>query len=339
MTFIWPAVLALLLLLPVGVALNLRIRQKRLARLAGYGSLGSSAAQRAAAAGRARMRRRISGTFIVLGLAVMVVALARPQTVVSLPSLEGTVILAFDVSGSMAANDLTPTRMEAAKAAARDFVERQPTSVQIGVVAFSDGGLSVQAPSNDQTEVVAAINRLVPTRGTSVGQGILVSLKIIAAQEEGVDYYTNRSPSPSPSPSPTPVPQGTYDSAVIVLLSDGENNQSPDPLEAAQLAADRGVRIYTVGTGSTAGVNLEVNGLRVHTQLNEPELMQISEITDGGYWKAENAQELSTIYDNLDTELVVKPEAIEVTSVFAGVSLLLLLIGAVFSLMWLRRVP
>jgi Ca-activated chloride channel homolog len=339
MSFIWPAVLALLLLIPVGVALNLRIRERRLARLAGYGSLGSSAAQRAGSGGRLAMRRRISGTFIVLGLAVMVLALARPQTVVSLPSLEGTVILAFDVSGSMAANDLVPTRMEAAKAAARNFVERQPTSVQIGVVAFSDGGLSVQAPSNDQTEVVGAINRLVPTRGTSVGQGILASLKIIAAQEEGIDYYTNRSPSPSPSPSPTPVPKGTYDSAVIVLLSDGENNQSPDPLEAAQLAADRGVRIYTVGLGSTAGVNLEVNGFRVHTQLNEPELMQISEITDGGYWKAENAQELATIYDNLDTELVVKPQAMEVTSIFAGASMLLLLIGAVFSLIWLRRVP
>jgi Ca-activated chloride channel family protein len=339
MSFIWPAMLALLVLLPVGVALNLRIRQKRVARLAGYGSLGSGAAQRAAGAGHLRMRRRISGTFILLGLAVMVVALARPQAVVSVPSLEGTVILAFDVSGSMAATDLIPTRMEAAKAAALDFVERQPTSVQIGVVAFSDGGLSVQAPSNDQTEVIAAINRLVPTRGTSVGQGILASLKIIAAQEEGVDYYTNRSPSTSPSPSPTPVPDGTYDSAAIVLLSDGENNQSPDPLEAAQLSADRGVRIYTVGIGSTAGVNLEVNGFRVHTQLNEPELMQISDMTDGTYWRAENAQELRTIYDNLDTELVVKPQAMEVTSVFAGASLLLLLIGAVFSLVWLRRVP
>jgi Ca-activated chloride channel family protein len=281
----------------------------------------------------------MSAGLLALGLALMVVALARPQTAVSTPRLESTVILAFDVSGSMAATDLAPTRMEAAKAAARDFVERQPPDVRIGVVAFSDGGLSVHAPSNDQADAVAAINRLVPTRGTSVGQGILASLRTIEADEAGVDYYTHRSPSPSPSPSPTPVPEGTHSSAVIVLLTDGENNQSPDPLEAAQVAANRGVRIYTVGVGSPEGATLRVNGFIVHTQLNEPELQQIAEMTDGTYFKAENVQDLDSIYGNLQSELVIEPQMMEVTSLFAGASLIVLLIGAMSSLLWLGRMP
>jgi Ca-activated chloride channel homolog len=338
MSFIWPAVLALLVLLPVGIAVYQSMGQRRLRRVSGLGGLGVTVAPGTALARRVGLWRRFSAGLLILGLAVLVIALARPQAVVSTPRLEGTVVLAFDVSGSMAATDLTPTRMEVAKAAARDFVERQPPTVQIGVVAFSDGGLSVHAPSNDQAAAVAAINRLAPTRGTSVGQGILASLRTIATRKEGadVDYYTNR---PSPTPSPTPVPEGTYDSAVIVLLTDGENNQAPDPLEVAQAAADRGVRIHTVGVGSASGVTLTVNGFTVHTQLNEPALQQIAEITDGTYFKAENAQDLRSIYDNVETELVIRPEPMEVTSIFAGGSLLLLLIGAASSLLWIGRLP
>jgi len=339
-SFLWPTMLALLLLIPLGAWLYLLVGARRRGRLAGFGGLAVEPSA-AAPARRTRLRRRVTAAFFVVGSTVMVIALARPQAVLSLPRLEGTVILAFDVSGSMAADDLKPTRMEAAKAAARAFIERQPASVQIGVVAFSDGGLSVQAPSNQQADVLAAISRLTPTRGTSVGQGILASLKVIAAQEAGSnpDYYTNRSPSASPSPSPTPVPAGTHTSAVIVLLTDGENNQSPDPLQAAQAAADRGVRIYTVGVGSAAGADLKIDGFTVHTQLDEPTLQQISQISDGSYYKADNADQLHSIYDNLDSQLVLKPQATEITSIFAGASLLILLIGGVSSLAWLGRVP
>src|SRR3990172_7727655 len=158
---------------------------------------------------------------------------ARPQTVVSLPRIEGTVILAFDVSGSMAADDMKPTRMEAAKAAARGFVQRQPASVQIGVVAFSDNGFAVQAPTNDQEAILASINRLTPQRGTSLANGILASLNTIAA---GAGAPLQLSSNRSPTPTPTPVPKGAYTSAVIVLLTDGENTVSPDPLAAAPAA-------------------------------------------------------------------------------------------------------
>ena len=161
-------------------------------------------------------------------------------------------MLTFDVSGSMAADDLKPTRMEAAKESARQFVLSQPPTVQIGVVSFSDSGFTVQVPTNEQETVLATIDRLKPERGTSLGNGILVSLEAIAAAQAGdtSSYYTNLTL--TPAPTPTPMPRGTYTSAAIVLLTDGENTTSPDPMEAAQTAADRGVRVHTVGIGSAA---------------------------------------------------------------------------------------
>lgn len=335
MSFIWPAMLLLLLLIPLCVGLYVMLQQRRRRFAASYGSLGL--VQEAAGRGLGP-RRHIPPALFLAGLTILLIAVARPQTVVSLPRVEGTVILAFDVSGSMAADDLKPTRMEAAKAAALEFVQRQPRSVQIGIVAFSDGGFTVQTPTNDQEAILATINRLTPQRGTSLGQGILASLNTIAVVD------TEQAPSlsnltPTPIPTPTPMPEGTYTSAVIVLLTDGENNEDPDPLAAAQAAADRGVRIYTVGIGSAAGTTLHVNGFIVHTQLDEAMLQQISQLTDGAYYNAENEEDLLTIYDNLDPQLVIKPEKMEVTSIFAGASILVWLIGGAFSLLWFSRLP
>ena len=275
------------------------------------------------------------------GFAVMAVGLARPQAVVSLPREQGTVILAFDVSGSMAADDIKPTRIAAAKAAATDFVQQQPSSVVIGVVAFSDSGLSVQAPTNDQASVLSAISRLAPQRGTSLAEGIRASLQAISLEESPPtqNYYSNRTPAPVPTPTPTPVPAGSHTSAVIVLLSDGENNESPDPAAAAQAAADQGIRIFTVGLGSPAGATVNLNGFQVHTQLNEPLLQQIADTTQGAYFRAEDAAQLHSIYANLDTRLVVEPQKIEITALFAGAGILLLAAGAMVSLAWLGRLP
>jgi Ca-activated chloride channel family protein len=293
-------------------------------------------------------------------------AMARPQTTISLPKQEGTVILVLDVSGSMAADDVTlpasvteflpaaegservePTRMEVAKAVAREFVQRQPNSVQIGIVAFSDGGLAVQAPTNDQEAVLATINRLSPQRGTSVGYGILVALNTIAVSA-GQDPFLDSNLTPVPggvlatpevSATPTPFPEGTYAPAIIVLFSDGENNESPDPFEAAQVAANMGTRIYTVGVGSVAGTTLEAEGFSVHTRLEEEALEQIAQIAEGAYYNAQNEEELSVIYENLDPQLVLREENMEVTSLFAGAGILVFLIGGVFSLMWFSRLP
>jgi Ca-activated chloride channel family protein len=276
---------------------------------------------------------------MLVGLTLLVVAMARPEGVVSVPRVEGTVILSFDVSGSMAADDLEPTRMEAAKVAARAFVERQPPTILIGVVAFSDSGFSIQVPTDDQTLVLAAIDRLTPERGTSLAGGILTSLTTIADADAdpAAGYYTNRSP--GPTAQPTPVPDGTFAPAVIVLLTDGENNQRPDPLEAATAAADRGVRIFTVGIGSAEGATLEVEGFMVHSRLDEPLLRQISEVTDGEYHAADDPDELTAIYAGIDTRLVVRAETLELTSFLAGAGLIVLLVGGIVSLAWLGRVP
>ena len=339
MSFIWPGMLLLLILVPLFAGLYLILQRRRRRIAANYSNFGlaSGAAPGPGATGPGA-RRHVPATIFLAGVTILLFSLSRPQALVRLPRVEGTVILAFDVSGSMAADDVKPTRMEAAKAAARAFVQRQPSTVQIGVIAFSDDGFSVQAPTDDQAAILASIERLKPQRGTSLGQGILASLKTIegsAGQAKTADSNTQ----PTAAPTPTPVPEGSYTSAVIVLLTDGENNERPNPLEAARLAAERGVRIYTVGLGSAQGTTLHVNGFTVFTQLNEAMLQQISELTDGTYYHAENEGDLRTIYEGLSPKMVIKPEKMEITSILAGSSLLLLLVGGVFSLAWFSRLP
>ena len=332
-TFIWLPMLVCLVLIPLFVVVYIWMLRRRRRLAAQYGNLGLV---QAAAGRRLGARRHIPSALFLVALSILIVALARPQTMLSLPQFEGTVILAFDVSGSMAADDIKPTRLAAAKTAARAFVQRQPSGVQIGVVSFSDGGFAIQAPTNDQDVVLAAINRLKVQRGTSLANGIEASLKAIAAVTNPALTLSNRS---QPTATPTPVPKGTHTSAAIVLLTDGENNESPDPLTEAQMAADRGVRIYTVGIGSTAGATLHINGFTVHSQLDEATLQQIAQITGGTYYNAQSAQDLRTIYDKLNPQLVIKPQKTEVTSLFAGAGILVLMIGGTLSLLWLGRLP
>lgn len=333
MTFTWPLMLLSLLSIPLFVALYLRIQRRRRKIVENMGSLGF---MQDARGGRAGVRRHIPPALFLAGLTVLLVALARPNAVVSLPGLESTVILSFDVSGSMSAEDMLPTRMEAAKAAAREFVGRQPANVQIGVVAFSDGGIAVQPPTKDQDAVLAAIDRLAPQRGTSLGSGILASLNAIALERGEIPVTGD---SLTPVPAPTPVPYGTYIPAAIVLLTDGENTTNPDPLEAARIASDQGVRVYTIGVGSAAGTTLTVNDFTVFTQLDEPMLQQIASLTDGAYYNAESEDDLREIYRNLDVQVVVKPERTEITSIFTGISILFMLLGGAFSLVWFSRLP
>ena len=336
MSFIWPPMLLSLLLLPAGLAIYAWVSRRRQRLAAVYGRAGTT---QGATGPAGAVLRWMPPVLIIAGLATMLLATARPQAVVSLPRVEGTVILAFDVSGSMAATDMTPTRMDAAKAAARTFVASEPPTVSIGIVAFSDAGISAQVPTNDRATIDSAIDRLTPQKGTSVGEGITASLKAIAAANAGpwVDYYTNASA--APTASPTPVPSGTYTSAAIILLTDGENNESPDPMTAAHAAADRGVRIYTVGIGTAAGTNVNLKGFTVHTQLDQATLQQIAQVTGGTYFSASDAGQLQTVYADLSTALVGHAELTEVTAIFAGVSLLLLLIGASTSLLWQGRLP
>lgn len=330
MTFIWPSMLISLLLVPLLVALYWRMQARRRLLAERYGTLGL-----VQGAGRPLGRRRhLPSLLLLLGLTLLLLALARPQAVVGLPRLEGTVILAFDVSGSMAADDLQPSRMEAAKVAALAFVERQPPTVQIGVVSFSDSGFAVQPPTDDQDAIFAAIRRLRPERGTSLAHGIFASLNTIF-DEAG----TVADPEAAPTPAPTRLPSATPQSAVIVLLTDGENTAPPDPFEAAQAAADRGVPIYPIGIGSAEGSILQIEGFTVLSRLDEETLQLIAELTGGVYHNAANEEDLRTIYETLSPQLVVRSQEMEVTSIFAGASILLLAVGGIFSLLWFSRLP
>jgi Ca-activated chloride channel family protein len=332
MSFFWPSMLYLLILIPVFIGLYFRLQGRRRKAIEKYGSLGF--VQEGGHGPGAR--RHLPPILFLVSLTILTLALARPKTVLSLPRIEGTVILVFDVSGSMAAEDVQPTRLEAAKIAAINFVQRQPPSMQIGVVAFSDGSLSIQVPTNEQETILSAINRLSPQRGTSLANGILSALEAIATNN-GVSLQPTNDPALPPSSAP--LPNGAFSSAAIVLLTDGENNMSPDPLAAAQAAADLGVRIHTIGIGSPTGTILEVNGFTVFTQLDEPTLQQISQMTDGAYFYAENEEDLQSIYKNIDPQLVIKEEEMEVTSIFAGVGILTLLVGGLISLLWFSRLP
>ena len=335
MSFIWTFMLWSLILIPLLVMLYLRMQGRRAQIALRYGSLGL--VQQASGRG-VGMRRHIPAILFLVGLTVLFIALARPQMVIGLPKVEGIVVLAFDVSGSMAAEDFEPNRLEAAKAVAIDFVSRQPSTVKIGVVAFSESGLSVQIPTEDQTTIIDAIERLKPQRGTSLANGIVASLNTIA-------NLTGQEPIVGFEGADVPVPlNGTPEisadqSAVIALLTDGENNMNPDPLAAAQLAADRGVRIHTIAVGSAEGTQLTVNGFTVFTKVDEATLRQISEMTQGTYFNAQTEDDLRDVYESIEPRLKIEEEAQEVTAVFAGVSILLLLVGGLLSLMWFSRVP
>lgn len=329
MTFIWPVVLLSLLLVPALAAVYLRLLRRRERIRAGLGPLGVVDGEYAA---RVRARRHLPPAVMLLGLSLLLVGLARPEATVSLPRIEGTVILAFDVSGSMAADDLQPNRLEAAKSAARAFVENQPPAILIGVAAFSGNGLMVQPPTQNRADVLAAIDRLAAQGGTSLGEGIFTSMSALSDEPIALDAEALET-------GVSPFHLEDFSSAVVILLTDGENTVNPDPLQVAQLAADAGVRVYPVGMGSPQGVVLELDGYRILTRLDEPLLQQIADTTNGGYYRAEDEDSLKEIYQDIDLHMTVRGEKMEVTSVFAGASLLMLLVGGGLSLLWFGRIP
>jgi Ca-activated chloride channel family protein len=335
MSFVWPLALVLLLLIPLG-ALGYRAIGRRRARRTGGLVVPAGPKGR-----RARLRSAIPASLLVLALAAMVVAVARPQGTVALPTGQGVVVLAFDVSGSMAATDESPTRMDAAKAAATSFVQAQPPGIAIGVVAFSDSGIAVQAPSTDQAEVLQAIKQLTPQKGTALGQGLQTALHVVQIAEAGssVDYYTSSSAAPSPTDTPAPVPPGSHASAAVVLLTDGENNERPDPVAIAQQAADLGIRVDTVAIGTADGADLDLNGFHVHSQLDEALLQQIAQMTDGTYYAPDAVGHITDVFGSIAPIVTIQLQTIELTAIVAGVALLLVVAGVGASLVLLGRLP
>jgi Ca-activated chloride channel family protein len=280
---------------------------------------------------RVRWRRHVPFTLFALALALVAFGLARPTVSLAVPDREGTVILAFDVSNSMRAGDLEPTRMEAAKKAALAFVEQQPRTIKIGVVAFGDSAVTMLRPSNVKEDVVAAIERLSSGGGTSLGQGLFASLRAIAGKPLTLDQSALDSEAGA-------VDVGFFGSSAIVLLSDGENTSRPDPLDIAKVASTAGVPVHTIGLGTKQGTVIEVEGFNIATALDEELLQQIADVTDGTYNQAADAAALARIYDSIDLEFnsVKKPR--EVTALFAAASGLLLALGSLLSIVWFGRV-
>ena len=327
-----------LLIVPVYVTVYVLMQRRRQRYALRYASL--SLVKQAVGSGPG-IRRHIPPILFLVGLAIMVVAMARPVAAVTLPSQEGTVILTIDVSGSMRADDLKPSRIEAAKSAARAFVQQQPQNVRIGVVSFSTTASVVQAPTTDRASVLAAIDRLEPQRSTAIGSGILTSLSAIFDQPGATSTPSppDALTAPEPAATPAPVPPGSYTQAVIVLLSDGASNIGPPPLDAAQQAADRGVRIYTVGVGDPNGVILRLGGMSARVRLDEVTLKRIAQETDGTYFKADSETNLADIYKSLSTKLVFKTEQTELTAGFTAAAAVVMLAAGGLSLLWFSRLP
>jgi Ca-activated chloride channel homolog len=336
MSFLWNEALWLLWLVPVLVLIYYLMQRRRQKYALRYASL--SLIKEALGRGPG-WRRHIPAIIFLFGLTVMLVALARPPATITLPSQEGTIILTIDVSRSMQADDLKPSRLEAAKAAARTFVSKQPKNVRIGVVSFSNNASVVQSPTTDREQILAAINRLTPQQATAIGQGILTSLAAIFEQPGAplAPPPTDALGNPLPSPSPTPVARGSYAPAIIILLTDGQNNVPPPPDKVVEQVFNRGVRVYTVGIGSTSGTVLTYQGRSVRVLLDEATLKRIAEETDGQYFRAENETDLKNIYGNLGTQLVFKAEQTELTAFFTAFAIVTILVAVVLSFLWFSR--
>jgi Ca-activated chloride channel family protein len=326
-TFQQPGALLLLLLVPALVAGYLWITKRRSADERELGTMAHPATRTGRPLG---WRRHVVPLVFLGGVIVLLVGLARPEAEIDLPRREGTVVLAFDVSSSMKAKDLAPTRIAAAKRAARTFVADQPSSIRIGVVAFSDAGYVVQPPTRARDEVLAAVDRLSARGGTALGRGILTSLNAVAGKTIVLD--------PDALENGTRQPNVRFlGSSAIVLLSDGDNTAALDPKALASVAAQAGVRIFSIGIGSAAGAVVDIDGYQVATALNADLLRAVAERARGTYFAAADASELQRVYQSIDLKLEVKGRNTEITALFAGAGLVLFLVAAGLSLRWFGR--
>jgi Ca-activated chloride channel family protein len=302
------------------------------------------------------MRRHVPAVLFMLALMLMVAAIARPVAELTLPSEQDTVILAMDVSGSMRATDVAPTRMAAAQAAARSFVSGRPRATRVGVVSFAGTAALVQAPTDRRDDILVAIDRFQMQSGTAIGSGIVTSLKSLFpgakldlpasdGRREVPNQAAEQPANPSVDTVPQgpkavvePVPPGSNKSAVIILISDGQTNTGPDPLVAARLAAERGVRIFTIGIGTSKGAVLTAEGWSMRVRLDETALKTIANMTRGQYFYAGSAPDLKKVYEGLDTRLRMETKKTEITALVSAAAALLLLASSLASLWWFDRI-
>jgi Ca-activated chloride channel family protein len=343
MSFVWPSLLALLALLPLLVLAYLWLlarRRRRTLRLA------STAVARQALGAGPGWRRHLPPLLLLAALALLALAVARPTATITLPQAERTIMLAMDVSGSMRAEDVKPNRLVASQEAAKAFIHGLPRGVRIGVVSFAGTAAVVQAPTQSRDDVIAAIDRFQLQRGTATGSGIILSLATLFP-DDGIEiqHVTGQRNFPGTPLREgketrhfTPVPPGSYDSAAIIMLTDGQRTTGPDPLDAAKMAADHGIRVYTVGIGTTRGETIGFEGWSMRVRLDEETLKNISLLTHGEYFYAGTADDLKKVYESLSSRIVVERKETEVSAIFAAAGALLVLLAAGLSLWWFGRV-
>lgn len=348
MTFLWGDMLWFLLAVPVFVLIYLLVLRRKKKGALRYANLSMVKAAMGAGPG---IRRHIPPTLFLIALTVMILSMSRPAAVITLPSQHKTVVLVMDVSGSMRATDVDPSRITASQAAAKAFVTDQPRDTRIGIVAFSATAMMVQVPTQNHEDILSAIDRFQLQRGTAVGSGILVGLQTIFPDEEfdlrqpgGRREPTQRrgqalgqAPSQEKPPHQA-VPPGSHPNAVIIVLTDGQTNTGADPIEAARTAADYGVRVFTVGFGSPAGAILGFEGRSMRVQLDEESLKTIADLTRGAYFRAGTEADLQQVYENLSAKFTLETKETEITAIFSAVAVVLALLSAMLSLMWYHRI-
>jgi Ca-activated chloride channel homolog len=338
-TFLWPSLLWLMLAVPLVMLAYFRVLRRQRAVAARRARL-----ETVGAGTTGRMQKILPPLLWLAGLSALLLAVARPQAALVLPARIETVILALDMSGSMRANDLQPTRIVAAQNAAKAFVAAQPRHVKVGVVGIAASAALVQSPTDNHEDIVAAIERLEPQRGTALGSGLVIALDAaVPTARINVEEFINPRPDKKDEPrkklEERTAAAGSNTTAAIVLLSDGQSNVGPDPVKAAELAADLGVRIYTVGMGTPEGTTLSADGWSMRVRLDEEKLKQVARMTEGEYFRADSAMDLKKIYSRLSAKLAFeKQQPTEITALFAGLGALLAGLGALLSMLWFNRV-
>ena len=329
MDVLWPGFLALLLVVPLLIGAYIWVLRRRRRFAVRYSSLSLV---REALGRQSLLRRHLPFALFVLAVASLVGALARPVAVLRVPTNQTSIMLALDVSRSMCATDIQPSRLEAAKAAALEFIDRQPQGTQIGIVAFAGFAVIVQEPTDDPDLLLAA--------GGQAGDGIATALEAIAGPD-GLAAGTTTA-------TPAPVPPGTYVPEIIVVLTDGVSTDGSDPLDAARQATERGVRVYTIGFGTASGGQTASScggglggggfggggGGRFRRGIDEETLVAIAEQTGGAYYSASSARELNQVFEDLPTHFVTRRETLEISVAFTALGALLAAIAAGLALRW-----
>ena len=347
MVFLWPSLLWLLLTLPLLVLLYLWLLHRRKAQALPYPGL---ALVRQALGSGQGWRRHLPPLLFLLGLTALLLAAARPLAVLQLPSQHQTIILAMDVSGSMRATDVEPDRLTAAQNAAKAFIHDLPRHVRVGVVAFAGTAQLAQLPTQNHEDLLKAIDSFQLQRGTATGNGIMVALATLFP-DAGIDVAAlggrqamrvqpideARRPEPEKKPF-TPVAPGSYRSAAIIMLTDGQRTTGVDPLEAAQWAADRGVRVYTVGVGTVQGEVIGFEGWSMRVRLDEDTLKAVALRTNAEYFHAASAQELRKVYETLSSRITVERKETEVSALLALIGAALMLLAGALSVWWFGRI-